>query len=97
MIESREEVHVASDHAPSQSVGWATDRRTAREAKVEALQQCPHQNCEIVASVTRDCVALARDPKKFQVKKGATRQEAETKALRACGTKCEIVAWTCTR
>ena len=84
-------------HAESKSVGWATDRRSAREAKVEALRQCNNEKCEVVASITRGCGALARDAKKFAVQKGATRDEAQTKALKRCGAQCEIVAWTCTR
>ena len=84
-------------HQPSKSLGWATDRRTSREARVEALKLCGHEQCIVVATVTRACVALARDPKTFKVQKGATRQEAETKALAKCGAKCEVAAWTCTR
>jgi len=84
-------------HAESNSVGWATDRRTAREAKVEALRQCGHEKCEVVASITRGCGALARQGKKIAVQKGATGDEAKAKALKRCGPGCEIVAWTCTR
>ena len=84
-------------HVESNSVGWATDRKSAREAKVEALRQCGHEKCEVVASITRGCGALARDPKKFVVEKGVTRNEAQTKALKRCGAQCEILAWTCTR
>ena len=84
-------------HHASGSVGWATDRRTSREAKIEALRQCGHANCEVVAAVTRGCAALAREAKKHVVQKGSTRQEAEAKALRRCGERCEIAAWTCTR
>jgi hypothetical protein len=84
-------------HQASGSMGWATDRRTDREAKIEALKQCGHEQCVVVATVTRNCAALARNPKKFVVQKGATRQEAETKALTKCGTGCEIAVWTCTR
>ena len=84
-------------HAESASVGWATNRRTSREAKIEALRQCGHERCEVVASVTRGCAALARTVKKHVVQKGVTRQEAEAKALRRCGAQCEIAAWTCTR
>ena len=84
-------------HHASGSVGWATDRRTSREARIEALRQCAHERCEVVASVTRGCAALARETKKHAVQKGATRQEAEAKALRRCGAQCEIAAWTCTR
>jgi hypothetical protein len=84
-------------HAASGSSGWATDRRTSREARIDALKQCGHEQCVVVATVTRNCAALARNPKKFIVQKGATRQEAETKALSKCGAGCEIAVWTCTR
>jgi hypothetical protein len=84
-------------HQASGSMGWATDRRSSREASTEALKQCGHEQCVVVASVTRNCAALARNPKKFAVQKGATRQEAETKALAKCGAGCEVAVWTCTR
>ena len=84
-------------HHPSGSIGWATDRRTSREARTEALKLCRHDKCEIAATVTRGCVALAKDLKKFVTQRGTTRQEAETKVMRRCGERCEIVAWTCTR
>ena len=84
-------------YAEGGSVGWATDRKTSRDAKLEALRQCAHEKCEVVASVNRGCAALARGEKKHSVDKGVTRQEAEAKALRRCGEKCEIAAWTCTR
>jgi hypothetical protein len=84
-------------HPESGSVGWATDRKTSREAKVEALRQCGHEKCEVMASVSRGCSVLARSTKKHAVQNGVTRQEAEAKALRRCGEQCEIAAWTCTR
>ena len=84
-------------HAASGSVGWATDRKSSRDAKVEALRQCAHERCEVVAEVNRGCAALAREGKKHSAQKGANRQEAEAKAMRSCGDKCEIAAWTCTR
>ncbi len=84
-------------HAPSGSVGWATDRATSREARIEALRQCGHPRCEVVGTVRAGCAALARSPRSFKVQSGATRQEAEAKALRRCGEGCEIAAWTCTR
>lgn len=84
-------------HAESASVGWATDRRTNREARVEALRQCGHPNCEVVVSIRGGCAALARGSKAHAVQKGATRAEAETKALRRCGAGCAILAWACTR
>jgi hypothetical protein len=84
-------------HAGSRSSGWATDRKTSREARLEALKQCGHENCVVVGTVTRGCIALARSEKKLITQKGTTRQEAETKALSRCGAGCEIAAWTCTR
>ena len=95
---SRNSLHGAiAYHVESGSVGWATDRKSGREAKVEALRQCGHQKCEVVAEVNRGCAALAREAKKHSAQNGASRQEAEAKALRRCGDKCEIAAWTCTR
>jgi hypothetical protein len=84
-------------HPESGSVGWATDRKTVREAKIEALRQCSHERCEVVGETSRGCMALARGGKKHAVQKGVTRQEAEAKALRRCGGDCQIAAWTCTR
>lgn len=84
-------------HQQSGSIGWATDRRTARDAQVEALKQCGHEKCVVVANVSRSCAALAKDSGKFVVMKGATQQEAETKAMAKCGALCQIAAWTCTR
>ena len=101
---AREETHPRNSlhgaiayHVASGSVGWATDRKSSRDAKVEALRQCGHEKCEVVAEVNRGCAALAREAKKHSAQKGASRQEAEAKALRHCGDKCEIAAWTCTR
>jgi hypothetical protein len=84
-------------HQGSGSVGWATDRGSSREARLEALKQCGHERCVVVATATRNCAALAKNPKKFAAQRGTTRQEAETKALGKCGAGCEVAAWICTR
>jgi hypothetical protein len=84
-------------HPDSNSVGWASDRKSAREAKVDALRQCNNEKCEVVASITRGCGALAKTAKKFSVQKGATREEAQAKALKQCGAGCEVLAWACSR
>ena len=95
---SRNSLHAAiAYHVASGSVGWATDRKSSRDAKIEALRQCGHERCEVVAEVNRGCAALAREAKKHSAQKGASRQEAEAKALRNCGEKCEVAAWACTR
>lgn len=78
--------------------GYAYDSATSRAAKVEALKQCGHPHCEVVASFSNACGALARGPKKYFPATGATRQEAEAKALRLCAAKnCELAAWACTK
>ncbi len=95
---SRNQSYAAiAHHAPSQSVGWATERRTSREARIEALKQCGHAQCVVVGTVTRGCAALATSAKASVLQKGVTEQEAQTKALAKCGAGCEIAAWTCTR
>ena len=83
-------------------VGYAYDASTARAAKTEALNQCAHPRCEVVAAFSNACGALARQPargaKGYSPATGATRQEAETKALRKCAARdCEVAAWACTK
>jgi hypothetical protein len=78
--------------------GYAYNSATSRAAKIEALNQCAHPRCEVVAAFSNACGALARGPKKYFPATGAVRQEAETKALRLCAAReCEIVAWACTK
>ena len=82
--------------------GYAYNGATSRAAKTEALKQCDHPRCEVVAAFSNACGALARQPargpKGYFSATGATRQEAETKALRRCAAKdCEVAAWACTK
>lgn len=80
--------------------GFAVDRPTARAAAVEALNQCGGGRCEIVLAFKSTCGALASNTRTGQwaTSSGATRQEAETKALRRCSSaSCEISVWACTR
>ena len=79
-------------------IGYVSDGVTSRAAKTEALRRCEHPRCEVVASFSNACGALARGPKKYFPATGATRQEAEAKALRLCAAKdCEVAAWACTK
>src|SRR3954469_17862747 len=94
---TRNQSYAAIAYYGPNNVGWSTDRKSAREAKIEALKQCGSERCEVVASITRGCGALAGSTDKFAVQKGATRNEAETKALRRCGAQCQVLAWACTR
>ncbi|TAK50451.1 MAG: DUF4189 domain-containing protein [Betaproteobacteria bacterium] len=84
-------------HAPSRNIGWASERRTRRDAQLEALRQCGHPQCEVVTSLSGGCAALARNERRHSSQRGVNRAEAEAKALRRCGARCEIVAWVCTR
>ena len=84
-------------HRDSGSFGFAMNAATPRIAKTDALAQCGHPRCEVVANLRNDCGAVANGPKRFLVARGATRQEAETKALRLCGEGCAIAGWGCTR
>lgn len=84
-------------HRGSGSFGFAVDRRTAREAQIEALKQCNNSECEVVLSLKNGCGALAAFEKTFFVSRGATRAEAEAKSKRQCGPRCEVVVWACTK
>ena len=84
-------------HPPSGSFGFAVDRRSAREAKVAALRQCGDADCEVVLTLKSSCGALANNRRVYFASRGATREEAEVKARRQCGPKCEILVWACTK
>ena len=85
-------------HRATQSWGAAYDATSARDAKVSALERCANKRCEVVLDIRNGCGALADGPKRFAAAPGATRNEAETKALRKCGGEaCKIIAWACTR
>lgn len=84
-------------HRDSGSFGYAVNAKDSHTARITALNQCAHPKCEVVASLSKDCGAVANGPKRFVASRGATRQEAETRALRLCGERCEIVGWACPR
>ena len=84
-------------HRASQSWGVGYDTARARDASVTALKQCGHPQCEVVHKFKNGCAALADGPKAAMASSGATRDEAETKALKRCGAGCKPIAWACTR
>jgi hypothetical protein len=84
-------------HRASQSWGVSFDTVRARDASVTALQQCGHRECEVVHKFKNGCAALADGPKAAATSSGATRDEAETKAVKRCGAGCKAIAWACTR
>jgi hypothetical protein len=79
-------------------LGYAYNAATSRAAKIEALNQCADPRCEVVTSFNNACGVIVRGPVKYFSATGATRQEAETKALRLCAAKdCQVAAWACTK
>jgi Domain of unknown function (DUF4189) len=87
-------------HRSTDSVGYAYDYPTERAASVAALNQCGQPTCSIVIAFRNACGAVAIAPSKKQPSggRGVTAQEAESRALKACGVDaCHIVAWACTR
>ena len=85
-------------HRESQSWGVSFDKTRARDAAVEALRQCGQQRCEVVHRFKNGCGALVDGPKFAIGASGATRDEAETKAMKRCSdSRCQVVAWACTR
>ena len=65
---------------------------------MEALRQCGNSRCEVVHRFKNGCAALADGPKAAIGASGATRDEAETKALKRCSdSRCQLIAWACTR
>jgi hypothetical protein len=86
----------------SQSWGVGFNFARARDANVEALRECGNGKCEVVHKFRNGCAALADGPKIHAAVSGATRDEAETKALRRCTelnkqANCKLIAWACTR
>jgi hypothetical protein len=85
-------------HRESQSWGVSFDQPRARDAAVAALKQCNHARCEVVHRFKNGCAALVDGPKEAFAASGATRDEAETKALKRCASaRCKPLAWACTR
>ena len=86
--------------------GYSYDLRSTREARAQALTQCGEQ-CEVVIDLRNNCGALAVRTQNKQgaahtsstpvTAHGATREEAQTRAQRLCGSHCEIQAWVCSR
>ena len=102
------QVHAAKPKKPAaygaiaydrEARSWGTSHaaRSDREARVGALERCGAPRCEVLIGIRNGCGALADGPRRHAAAPGATRAEAETKALRKCGGEaCRIVAWACT-
>jgi hypothetical protein len=84
-------------HQASKSWGISYDTARARDAEVAALKQCGQRECVVIHKFKNGCAALAAGDKTSAAASGATRDEAETKALKRCGASCSALAWGCTR
>jgi uncharacterized protein DUF4189 len=77
------------------SYGFAVDRRTRREAEMEAFRQCG-SNCDLIRTFRDACGAVAAKPNRVSSDTGASREIAQMKALKKCGSDCAIKVWACT-
>ncbi|SRR5712691_6274984 len=78
------------------SYGYDVDRTTKRDAETEAFRLCG-ANCDLIRSFRNSCAAVAARPKRVASDTGASREIAETKALKKCGgSECKIAVWACT-
>lgn len=92
--------HGAIAHRPDTGAfGYSYDWPTAREAEISALDECGDPRCVVAVSFASGCGALAVGARGANAQRGATRAEAETRALEACAdaASCRILVWACTR
>lgn len=80
----------------SGSYGYAVDRKSRRDAEMDAFRQCG-ANCDLIRPFRDACAAVAAKPTRTSSDTGASRQIAEMKALKKCGGgDCAIKVWACT-
>ena len=79
----------------SGSYGYAVDKRTKRDAETEAFSRCG-SNCDLIRTFRDACAAVATKPARTSSDTGASREIAEMKALKKCGSDCAIKVWACT-
>lgn len=83
----------------SGAFGYSFDFPTSRQAKQAALAQCANPKCLVMVNIKNACAAIVQGPKRPFSSQGATRDEAETRAMNRCGdeAKCKPVGWVCTK
>jgi len=79
----------------SGSYGFAVDRKTRRDAEADAFRQCG-ANCDLIRPFRDACAAVASKPTRTSSDTGATREIAEMKAMKKCGSDCAVRVWACT-
>ena len=77
------------------SYGYAVDLKTKRDAETEAFRQCG-SNCDLIRTFRDACAAVAAKPTRTSSDTGASREIAEMKALKKCGSDCAVKVWACT-
>jgi serine/threonine-protein kinase len=77
------------------SYGYAVDLKTKRDAETEAFRQCG-SNCDLIRTFRDACGAVAAKPNRVSSDTGASREIAEMKALKKCGSDCAVKVWACT-
>lgn len=85
--------------ATSGAFGYSFDFPTSRQAKQAALAQCANSKCLVMVNIKNSCAAIVQGPKRPFSAQGATREEAETRAMAKCAdeAKCKPVGWVCTK
>ncbi len=77
--------------------GYAVDRPSRRAAETDAFRQCG-DGCDVVRTFSNACGAIAESERHYAWDTGASREIAEMKARRKCGSdSCRIAVWACTR
>jgi len=77
------------------SFGYVVDRKTRRDAEMEAFRNCG-SNCDLIRTFRDACGAIAAKPNRVSSDTGASREIAEMKALKKCGSDCAVKVWACT-
>lgn len=75
--------------------GYSVDVKTKRDAETEAFRQCG-SNCDLIKTFRDSCGVVAVGGKRVTWETGASREIAETKALKKCGDGCATKVWACT-
>lgn len=83
----------------SGAFGYSFDFQSSRHAKEAALAQCANPKCIVLVNIKNACAAIVQGPKRPFSSQGATREEAEARAVKKCGdeAKCKPVGWVCTK
>lgn len=75
--------------------GYSVDVKTKREAETAAFRQCG-SDCDLIKTFRDACGVVAVGGKRVTWETGASREIAETKALKKCGDACSVKVWACT-